>query len=93
MDFLDAMAINGRWVRLRLTADMGGLSLVGFVGGVVVAGPDSPMESHICFEEKLERFSPCGGGSELFFDHIEAVEHVYKSAPRTVSLKLIRGSL
>lgn len=93
MDFLDAMAINGRWVRLRLTSEMGGQSLVGFVGGVVIAGNDSPMQSHICFEERLSRFSPCGGGSELFFDHIEAVEKVYQSAPRVVALRVIRGSL
>ena len=90
MDFLDAMAINGRWVRLRLTADLGGGSMVGFVGGVVIAGPDSPMESHICFEQKLERFSPCGGGSGLFFDHVEAVECVYKSAPISPALSLVR---
>lgn len=93
MDFLDAMAINGRWVRLRLSADMGGISLVGFVGGVVIAGSDSPMESHICFEERISNFSPCGGGSELFFDDIEAVERVYKSAPRVVPLRVIRGTL
>lgn len=93
MDFLDAMAINGRWVRLRLTADMGGQSLDGFVGGVVIAGPDSPMESHICFEERLDRFSPCGGGSELFFDHIAAVEYVYRSKPLMVALSLVKGSL
>ncbi len=93
MDFLDAMAINGRWVRLRLTSDMGGVELVGFVGGVVIAGADSPMQSHICFEERLSRFSPCGGGSELFFDHIEAVLKVYQSAPRVVALRVVRGSL
>lgn len=93
MDFLDAMAINGRWVRLRLSSDMGSQTLVGFVGGVVIAGENSPMESHICFEERLSRFSPCGGGSELFFDHIEAVEKVYESAPRVVALRVVRGSL
>lgn len=89
MNFLDAMAINGRWVRLRLAADMGGQSLVGFVGGVVIAGPNSPMESHICFEQRLSRFSPCGGGSELFFDDIAQVERVYKSKPHVVPLQLV----
>lgn len=93
MDFLDAMAINGRWVRLRLSSDMGSQTLVGFVGGVVIAGENSPMESHICFEERLSGFSPCGGGSELFFDHIEAIEKVYESAPRVVALRVVRGSL
>lgn len=93
MDFLDAMAINGRWVKLRLTSDMGGVELVGFVGGVVIAGENSPMESHICFEECLTRFSPCGGGSELFFDDVEAIVRVYQSAPRVVALRVVRGSL
>ena len=90
MDFIDAMAINGRWVCLRLTADMGGAVLVGFVGGVVIAGPDSPMESHICFEERLSRFSPCGSGSELFFDSIEKIEHVYTSSPVVQRLRVVR---
>jgi hypothetical protein len=53
MDFLDAMAINGRWVKLRLTSDLGSYELVGFVGGVVIAGENSPMQSHICFEERF----------------------------------------
>lgn len=89
MDTLDAVAINGRWVRLRLSPDNGGRSMDGFVGGVVLAGENSPVESHILFESRISRFSPCGTGSELFFCDIAEVEHVYTSAPfgRVVNLR------
>lgn len=89
MNVFDAMAINGRWVRLRLTEAMGGGSLIGFVGAVVIGGEGSPVESHLCFEQRLSRFSPCGTGSELFLEDIAQVEHVYKSAPKVVQLRAV----
>lgn len=89
MNVFDAMAINGRWVRLRLVEDMGGGSLIGFVGAVVIGGDGSPVESHLCFEQRLSRFSPCGTGSELFLEDIAQVEHVYKSAPKVVQLRAV----
>lgn len=89
MNVFDAFAINGRWVRLRLVEGVGGRSLIGFVGAVVVGGEGSPVESHLCFEHRLGRFSPCGTGSELFLSDIAEVEHVYKSAPKVVQLRVV----
>lgn len=89
MNVFDAMAINGRWVRIRLTEEFGGRSLVGFVGAVVIGVPGSPVESHVCFEQRLSHFSPCGSGSEFFLSDIAEVEHVYKSAPRVVPLRVV----
>jgi hypothetical protein len=89
MNVFDAFAINGRWVRLRLVEGVGGRSLTGFVGAVVISGEGSPVQSHLCFENRLSRFSPCGAGSELFLSDIAEVEHVYKSAPKVVHLRAV----
>lgn len=89
MNVFDAMAINGRWVRLRLVEDLGGQFLIGFVGGLVIGGEGSPVQDHLLFEKRLNLFSPCGTGSELFFSDIAEVEHVYKSAPKVVQLRAV----
>lgn len=91
MDVFDAMAINGRWVRLRLTKDMGGGVKIGFVGAVTISGEGSPVYSHISFEEKLSSFSPCGAGSELFLSDIERVEKVYNDSPVVTPFPSFRG--
>lgn len=89
MNVFDAMAINGRWVRLRLVEDVGGRSLIGYVGSVSIAAEGSPIQSHICFEPCKSRFDLVGTGSQLFLEDIAEVEHVYKSAPKVVQLRAV----
>lgn len=93
IDFFEAMAINGRWVRLRLASDPFDVfpppEFDAYVSGVFLPAPEGGRTSWITTTTNPEALNALSEGSEVFLQDIDRVVRVYRSKPRTGHLRAV----